>query len=60
MKKREFIMLAAAVCVVGLLFAGQYLGAAMETGAWGLSFQAEGQTPIAPAGGDELKQYDAA
>ena len=53
-------MLAAAVCAVGLLFAGQYLGAAIETGAWGLSFQAEGQMPIGPAGVDELKQYDAA
>ena len=60
MKKRDYFLLAVAVCAVGLLFAGQYLGAAMETGAWGLSFQAEGQTPIGPAGVDELKQYDAA
>jgi peptidoglycan-N-acetylmuramic acid deacetylase len=32
----------------------------LETGAWGLSFRAEGQPPVGPAGPRQLAQYDAA
>ena len=60
MRKKDFVMLTAAVCAVALLLVGQFYGDAIPTGAWGLSFQAEGQAPIGPAGADELKKYDAA
>ena len=60
MKKKDALMLLAAVCAVGILFVGQYFGAAIQTGAWGLSFHQEGKTPVGPAGVDELRQYDAA
>lgn len=60
MRKRDFGMLAAAVCAVGLLVAGWFYGDTIQTGAWGLSFQTEGQAPVGPAGVDELKRYDAA
>ena len=33
---------------------------ALETGAWGLSFQREGQAPVGNTDGDTLGQYDAA
>ncbi len=32
----------------------------IETGSWGLSFRAEGQTPVGPANSVVLSQYDAA
>lgn len=60
MRKKEFLMLVAAVCAVGLLVAGPYFWEAVPAGAWGLSFQAEGQPPVGPAGVDELKKYGAA
>ena len=60
MRKHDFWMLLAAVCAVGLLVAGWYYGDAIQAGAWGLSFQTEGQAPVGPAGVDELKRYDAA
>ena len=59
MKKREVGLLLAAVAAVGALMAGFYVGDAVEAGAWGLSFQTQGQPPVGPAGVDELKKYDA-
>ena len=53
-------MLLAAVCAVGMLAAGGFYGDAIPTGAWGLSFQQEGQAPVGPAGRDQLAEYDAA
>lgn len=60
MRKRDFWMLLAAVCAVGALVFAQFMGDAIQTGAWGLSFQTEGQAPVGPAGVDELAAYDAA
>ena len=60
MGKKDIWMLALAVCAVGLLVWGSYMGDTIETGAWGLSFQTQGQAPVGPAGVDELKKYDAA
>ena len=60
MRRKEFLMLAAAVCAVGILVAGGFYGDAIPAGAWGLSFQQEGQTPVGPAGVDQLAELDAA
>ena len=60
MSKRDLVILflafAAAIGVSGWVF----LGSAMETGSWGLSFRQEGAVPIGPAGADQLRSYDAA
>ena len=54
------------VAVIVSLVAGVTLGAvagfvggAVETGSWGLSFRQEGQPPVGPAAADLLQQYDA-
>ena len=60
MRKKDFLMLLAAVCAVGMLAAGGFYGDVIPTGAWGLSFQQEGQAPVGPAGRDQLAEYDAA
>ena len=60
MKKRDLWILAAAVGIALVLVLGQFMGRAVETGAWGLSFRQAGQPPIGPAAADQLKQYDAA
>ena len=60
MKRKDYFLLAAAFCAVGLLLAVQYVGGAIQTGAWGLSFQTEGSAPIGPAGADQLRAFDAA
>ncbi len=59
MGKRDFLLMLLAVATVGLLFAAQLRLDVLETGAWGLSFQTEGQRPQGPAGMDELKKYGA-
>ncbi len=58
MGKKDICMLAAAFCAAAVLTISQFLGAAVQTGAWGLSFQTEGQTPNGPASVQQLKQYD--
>jgi peptidoglycan-N-acetylmuramic acid deacetylase len=57
----------AAILLAVLIPGALYLGlrssgeeAVLETGAWGLSFQTQGQPPVANATADELGQYDAA
>lgn len=60
MRKRDFLLLLAAVCVIGALIFAQFQGSAIATGSWGLSFRTEGQPPVGPASVDELKKYDAA
>ena len=60
MKKRDLWILAVAVGIALVLVLGQFMGRAVETGAWGLSFRQAGQPPIGPAAADQLKQYDAA
>ena len=60
MKKRIILPLLAAVLALGALVAVQFSGGTVQTGAWGLSFQAEGQMPQGPASPDTLEQYGAA
>ena len=60
MSKRDLGILVLALAVA--LGAGVwiFLGSAMETGSWGLSFRQEGAPPVGTAGADQLKQYDGA
>ena len=60
MRKREFLLLLAAVCAIGMLFSALYGRDTVAAGSWGLSFQTEGQPPVGPAGTAELAQYDGA
>ena len=60
MGKKDVWIATAAVCAAVILAVTQFWGLALETGSWGLSFQAEGQPPVGPAGTRQLQQYDAA
>ena len=60
MRKRDLIIAAGAVVAALVLSARIFLGGALETGSWGLSFQAEGSAPIGPANAQTLAKYDAA
>ncbi|MBQ8833577.1 MAG: polysaccharide deacetylase family protein [Oscillospiraceae bacterium] len=60
MRKRDLIILFAALAVAIAVAIGIFRGSALETGSWGLSFRQEGAAPIGNAGVDQLKQYDAA
>lgn len=60
MGKKDLWIALTAVCAAIILSITQFWGLSMETGAWGLSFQAEGQPPVGPAGNRQLSQYDAA
>ncbi len=59
MRKRDLIMIACAILAALLLSARIFLGGALETGNWGLSFQSEGSAPIGPANAQTLAKYDA-
>ena len=59
MGKKDIWILVAAVCIALVLVLGQFVGGAVETGSWGLSFRQEGQPPVGPASADTLQQYDA-
>ena len=60
MGKKDLWIAIGAVCLAIILSVTQFWGLAIETGAWGLSFPAEGQPPAGPAGQKQLQQYDAA
>jgi peptidoglycan-N-acetylmuramic acid deacetylase len=60
MRKRDYPVLGAVIVAVAAMLVLPMLGGAIETGAWGLSFRAEGSAPIGAAGADELRRYDAA
>ena len=60
MKRRVFLPSAAAFLALAVLILVQFTDPAVTTGAWGLSFQTEGQTPQGPASAARLEQYDAA
>lgn len=60
MKKRNLIILAAALALAVALGLGIYWGRSIETGSWGLSFQQEGAPPVANVGSKQLKPYNAA
>lgn len=60
MGKKDFWIAIGAVCAAIILSISQFWGLALETGAWGLSFQAEGKPPTGPAEQRQLQRYDAA
>ena len=60
MGKRVYLPLLTAFLAIGVLVAVQFTDGAVETGAWGLSFQTAGQAPQGPASPAVLEQYDAA
>ena len=60
MKKKDIVIIIGALLAAVLLTAAQLSQSAIQTGAWGLSFQTEGQTPSGPASISQLAQYDAA
>ena len=60
MRKRDIVMILAAIGVAIGVAIGIYFSSTLETGSWGLSFRQEGAAPIGNAGADQLKKYDAA
>ena len=60
MRKRDFVILGGAIAAALVLSLRLLLGGALETGNWGLSFQAEGAAPIGPANSATLAKYGAA
>ena len=60
MRKRDIVMILAAIGVAVGVAIGVYFSSTLETGSWGLSFRQEGAAPIGNAGVDQLKKYDAA
>ena len=60
MRKRDVLIAAAAVILAVALAMGTIRAGALETGAWGLSFQREGAPPTGPASVEQLRAYDAA
>lgn len=60
MRKRDIVMILAAIGVAIGVAVGILITSTLETGSWGLSFRQEGAAPIGPAGADQLKKYDAA
>ena len=59
MRKRELWIALGAMVLAIVLAVGQFIFPAVQTGAWGLSFQTPGQPPSGPASGAVLKDYDA-
>ena len=59
MRKRDLIILVAALAAAVTVAVSVFHGSALPTGAWGLSFRQEGAPPLGSAGVDELKQYRA-
>ena len=59
MRKRDFVILAAAFLAAIGTAVWIFFSSTLPTGSWGLSFRQEGAPPIGNAGADQLKQYDA-
>ena len=60
MRKKDIWIAITAVCAAVILSVTQLWNLTLETGAWGLSFKAEGQPPTGPAESKQLQEYDAA
>ena len=60
MRKRDQIIIWAAVLTAVALAVSIFSRQALETAAWGLSFRTEGVPPVGPAGSAQLARYDAA
>ncbi len=60
MRKRDLMILFAALAVAVALAVSLFSHNTLETGSWGLSFRQEGAAPIGNAGVEQLKRYGAA
>lgn len=60
MRKRDLALLLPALLLAALALIWVFRSSALPTGSWGLSFRTEGAPPVGNAGGDQLRQYDAA
>ena len=60
MLKRDIYVFSGVGLLTVVLALGVWLGSALPTGSWGLSFRQEGAPPIGTAGADQLGRYDAA
>ncbi len=60
MRKRDLWILAGVMVVAIGLGIGIFLSETVPTGAWGLSFQTQGQPPVGPANSAVLARYDGA
>ena len=60
MRKKDIWIVLAAVFAAAALVISQFATESIATGAWGLSFQQEGQPPASPASVQQLKELDAA
>ncbi len=60
MRKRDFVLLLAAVLAAAGTAIWILAGSALPTGSWGLSFPQEGAPPVGNAGADQLRRFDAA
>ena len=58
MKRKDILIIAGALVAAILLTVAQFLPRSVTTGAWGLSFSGEGQTPSGPASTAQLRQLD--
>ena len=60
MRKRDWLILWAAVLTAIALAVSIFSDQALETGSWGLSFRTEGAPPVGAASSAQLQNYDAA
>ena len=60
MRKKDIWIVALAICAAIALVISQFTADYSAAGAWGLSFQQEGQPPVGPAGTPQLKNLNAA
>ena len=60
MLKRDIYVFSGVGLLTVVLALGVWLGSALPTGSWGLSFRQEGAPPLGTAGADQLGRYDAA
>ena len=60
MRKKDLWIVLCALLLAVVTTVSQFFPKALETGAWGLSFSTQGQSPTAPVNSTQLEKYDAA
>lgn len=60
MRKKDLWIIGVALMAAVILALGQFMGGSIPTGAWGLSFRQEGESPVAPASQAQLENLGAA
>ncbi len=60
MQKQDILIIVTALVLAVVLSTGLIFGNTLATGAWGLSFRAQGEAPVGPAGTAQLARFDAA